>query len=177
MNSDIRVSTDLRNHPKVRTLAKNLNITRAQAVGHLVLLWSSAAIYKPDGVLSGLDPVDLAEFAGISEKKAVHFQTNLINLHFLDVNPATGEVSLHNWEIHQSYVIHAPEMPKHAPSIAHSISMSNALGVLRAMPPTLTLTLLLPTLTLTLLLPTLTLTLLLPTLTLTLLLPTSIIQK
>lgn len=109
MNTDIRVSTNLGNHPKIRMLSTRLKISRAQAVGHMVLLWSNAAIYKPTGILSGWTPDDLANFSGVPRKKSEIFRSSLISVGLADVIEGTDEISLHNWNIHQEYVIKAPQ--------------------------------------------------------------------
>lgn len=50
-------------HLKLRRLARILRIHRAQAIGHLHLLWWWALDGAPTGDLSGLTPEEIAELA------------------------------------------------------------------------------------------------------------------
>lgn len=109
MNADIRIATDIGEHRKIRLLAKELKIPRAQAVGHMVLLWSKVAIFKPDGNITGWDAEDLAEFSGFPIKKAELFHSFLKSTNFLDVDEVSGEMRLHNWNSRNSYAAKSPE--------------------------------------------------------------------
>lgn len=61
----IEVHQSLPSHRKTSKLMRALDIkTRAQAVGHLVMLWLWALDNAPDGNLRELDPDDVAEAAG-----------------------------------------------------------------------------------------------------------------
>jgi len=51
---------ELGSHPKTRKLAQLLGVTRAQAVGHLQMLWWWALDYAEDGDLSQFDASDIA---------------------------------------------------------------------------------------------------------------------
>ena len=51
----------LREHPKLKKLARLLNIERPTAVGYLHYLWWWAMEYAPDGDLSGYDDADIAD--------------------------------------------------------------------------------------------------------------------
>ncbi len=53
----------LAQHPKTKKLARILDISIAQAVGHLHLLWWWAIDYAQDGDLSGYEAEDIAEAA------------------------------------------------------------------------------------------------------------------
>jgi hypothetical protein len=50
----------LRNHPKIFMLCKELKIERAQAIGHLHMLWWWALEHRETGDLVGLFPRDVA---------------------------------------------------------------------------------------------------------------------
>lgn len=52
----IETHQSLRDHPKLLQLARDLRICRAQAIGHLQLLWLWALDYAPTGDLSALEP-------------------------------------------------------------------------------------------------------------------------
>lgn len=62
---------NLREHPKLHKFARLLGINRAQAIGHLHLLWWWTLSYAPDGDLSSFDVTDLAiaaEWEGDADK-------------------------------------------------------------------------------------------------------------
>ena len=54
----------LRNHPKLKRLARKLSISDASAIGHLHLFWWWALDYAPGGSLNGHDHLDIAIGAG-----------------------------------------------------------------------------------------------------------------
>jgi len=56
----IQSNHTLRNHPKLFTLCKELKIERAQAVGHLHMLWWWALEHRENGDLIGLFDRDIA---------------------------------------------------------------------------------------------------------------------
>lgn len=51
----------LRNHPKMFKLCKELKIERAEAIGHLHMLWWWALEHRENGDLIGLFPRDIAQ--------------------------------------------------------------------------------------------------------------------
>ena len=53
----------LRSHPKVARLAATLRVTKAQAIGHLHLLWWWSLDYAPDGNLSPFTELEIATAA------------------------------------------------------------------------------------------------------------------
>lgn len=113
MIEDIRVYTDLRDHPKVRKLARALKISEAQAVGHLIFLWIAAAKRCPDGNITGWDQDEMAFVLKISRRKAVQFQDLLIFYGFIDVEYDTEnnkKHTLHNWNIKQPHVTKFPKI-------------------------------------------------------------------
>lgn len=52
----IELHTSLRNHPKIIVLASELGISKIQAIGHVVCLWTWALEYVEDGDLSKYTP-------------------------------------------------------------------------------------------------------------------------
>ena len=63
----IEVHQSLPSHRKTSKLMRELGVkTRAQAVGHLVMLWLWALDNAPTGNLRELDPDDVADAAGWS---------------------------------------------------------------------------------------------------------------
>jgi hypothetical protein len=64
----------LGNHPKVEKLARILKIHRAQAIGHLHLLWWWCLDYAPEGDLVNLSPEDIAAAAGWTKNAGVFIE-------------------------------------------------------------------------------------------------------
>jgi len=81
-------------HPKVRKLARRLTVNRAQAAGHLALLWSWALRHAPDGDLSQIDFEDIEEAA---QWGGAHgdFVKACFDCAFLDQNG--DQIAIHNW--------------------------------------------------------------------------------
>ena len=91
----IQVHQALIAHRKTYTLAGELGICRAQAVGHLAMLWTWALDNAPDGCLPiglGAAIADVCDWRGAPET----FVDALINAGFVDL----GEegLHLHDWE-------------------------------------------------------------------------------
>jgi hypothetical protein len=81
----------LAHHPKLAKLARELKITRAQAIGHLHFLWWWALDYAVHGNLSSLDP-DVIATASDWTKDAQKFVDALISSGFLD-----KDLTIHDW--------------------------------------------------------------------------------
>ena len=60
----IRIEAALPRHPKVLRVASILGIQPAQALGHLLTLWCWASHYRPDGNLSMMSNLEIADAAG-----------------------------------------------------------------------------------------------------------------
>lgn len=88
----------LRDHPKTALLSKNLNITKAQAIGHLHLLWWWCADYSADGSLNRYTPAQIAEAADWAGN-AGEFLQQMADCGFIDRDP----LRVHDW---QSYRLH-----------------------------------------------------------------------
>lgn len=96
----IEIHQSLPSHRKTSRLMRELGIkTRAQAVGHLVMLWLWALDNAPDGNLAALDINDMAEAAGWTGKADKLWQA-LVNSGFLDVD---GRV--HDWDAYAGRLI------------------------------------------------------------------------
>ena len=100
----IRVDQSLGNHRKTRHLARELGVERPTAIGHLVLLWSWALDNAPNGVLTGIDPQDIADAAGAnrgSTTSSVSFLDALVTTGFVDKRGhGTGRrthYQIHDW--------------------------------------------------------------------------------
>jgi hypothetical protein len=104
MNTDIRISVSFRDHRKRKKLRLMLGPGSAE---YLLDLWISTAMNHPSGVLAGMDALDIALEAGW-EGDPETFISALMRCGFLD-RAEDGVYSLHDWEDHQSYVVHAPD--------------------------------------------------------------------
>ena len=101
MNTDIRISVSFRNHRKRKRLKMILG---ACATDYLLDLWISTAMNRPSGVLTGMDETDIALDSGW-EGDPKEFVDALLKCGFMDFD---GQCySLHDWEDHQGYVVHA----------------------------------------------------------------------
>jgi len=106
---DIRIDVRWRSHPKRAKLAFLLG---HDGTGYVLDLWISTAQSKPDGVLRGLDDMDIALMAGWAGKPA-DFVAALLGTRLLDRLP-DGTLALHDWAEHQPWVIGAPERSEKA---------------------------------------------------------------
>ena len=99
----IQVETELIHHPKLKKLARLLNLPKVHAAGHLIALWTWAAQYAEDGDLTRyLDEpqtlADAAEWPGDPQA----FLDALIGSGygakpgFIEVSP-NGDATLHDW--------------------------------------------------------------------------------
>lgn len=104
MIQDIRVNVLWRNHPKRAKLAFLLG---HDATGYVLDLWIATAQSKPDGVLRGLDDMDIALMAGWRGQPQ-DFVSALQATRLLDRLP-DGTWALHDWAEHQAYVVTEPE--------------------------------------------------------------------
>lgn len=101
MIRDIRIAVDFLGHPKRVKLSRLLDVD--DAAGYLLNLWIRTAMSKPDGVLRGLDDMDIAIVAGWS-KDPEFFCAALHSAGFLDTLP-DGTRALHDWAENQPWVI------------------------------------------------------------------------
>lgn len=98
MISDIRVNVLLRRHRKRRRLEKLIG---PGAVGYLVDLWIATAVSRPDGVLSGWRPSDIAEEVDWTGDPETLIGA-LIESGFVD-RREDGVVVVHDWMVHQGW--------------------------------------------------------------------------
>ena len=131
---DIRVSLGFFDHPKTLMLNKSLGL---EGVFCLLRLWAFAALYRPTGVLLGMQAEEI-ELAAKWQGEAGLFFAELKRLHWLDCE---GEdPNLHDWKDWQPWIIGATarrakarkaaqaswskrqksDAPSNAPSKAHS---------------------------------------------------------
>ncbi len=90
----IESHTDLASHPKVRRLARALNISVPAAIGHLHLLWYWAWDFAKDGRLCGMDQEDIAD-AAMWDREPSELVDALIRSRWIDDEDG---LRLHDWD-------------------------------------------------------------------------------
>ena len=94
----IKVEHSLFNHLKLKRLARRCNISKPQAIGHLVLLWGIIQQYEPDGNINDWSIDDIADFAELDIEPQL-FLDSLIEVGFLEYDENNNLV-VHDWEEH-----------------------------------------------------------------------------
>lgn len=91
---EIRVDVDIVYNAKVESFMKKTGTSRAEAIGHLVILWAWCAVYAVEGVLPKLTDW---EIAGVCKRRsdAKEFVDALIECGFLD--RGTDSLTVHDW--------------------------------------------------------------------------------
>jgi hypothetical protein len=103
MNKDIRLSVDFFEHPKTIKLIRVMGL---EGVVCLQRLWCFAGKYRPEGVFTDMDALDI-EIAAKWTGSPGDFIQGMIKLRWLDL---TDDVySLHDWSDHNGFAIHARE--------------------------------------------------------------------
>lgn len=102
--TDIRLGTDCLRHPKIRKLRRRLG---ADGIVALVSLWCFAGERRQTGTLDGMNAEDIA-LAGDWQGDQEVFRDTLIELRLLDADE-NGILSIHGWDEHQPWIIHAPD--------------------------------------------------------------------
>ena len=113
MNADIRIAVTFKNHRKRLKLRRILG---PGSTDYLLDLWITVAMERPDGNLDGLDETDIALMAGWHDEPNA-FTGALVDAGFLEVSDVGW--SLHDWEQHQRYAVHAKEREEQARHAAH----------------------------------------------------------
>ncbi|WP_144082430.1 hypothetical protein [Desulfocurvibacter africanus] len=103
MNTDIRIAVSFLGHRKRRKLRMLLGVGSTDC---LLDLWIQTAMNHPDGVLRGMDEVDIALEAGW-EGDPGQFVEAMRTAGFLDLTEEGWK--LHDWEEHQPWVTKAEE--------------------------------------------------------------------
>lgn len=103
VNTDIRISVNLPEHPKFLGLKRIVGIG---AMHHLVCLWRTAARLRPDGNLKGWAPGDIAEVSQYSGDPQ-SFTAALMECKWLD--QTSDGYQLHDWDQWQPWVVGAPQ--------------------------------------------------------------------
>lgn len=86
---------ELARHPKTRKLTRILHINRAQAIGHLHMLWWWCLDYARDGDISGFDSDEIADACDY-DGDPVHFLAALTTAGFVDIAD-DGTKTIHDW--------------------------------------------------------------------------------
>lgn len=87
---------ELGRHPKMKKLARILNIAVPTAVGHLHFFWWWALDYAQDGSLSRYDAGDIAD-AALWEQDAQAFVDAMVEAGFID-RDQDGTLRIHDWD-------------------------------------------------------------------------------
>jgi len=115
MNTDIRIAVSFKGHRKRRKLRMLLG---AGSTDYLIDLWINTATNHPDGILVGMDAMDVALEAGWEDDPG-KFVSAMIESGFLDQDEE-GTYRLHDWEDHQPFVIEAPKRSQQAKKAAEA---------------------------------------------------------
>lgn len=117
MTKDIRLSIGFLDHPKTIKLLRTVG---SEGVFALVRLWTYAAQYKTDGVLTGMDLDDIeiaCKWNGMQGALLTALLTHKWIDERTDENGAKTYI-LHDWEEHQGYIVHEKDRVKRAKKAA-----------------------------------------------------------
>jgi len=101
MNKDIRLSVDFFEHPKTIKLIRVMGL---EGVVCLQRLWCFVGKYRPEGVLSDMEALDI-EIAAKWQGAPGEFVEGMVRLRWLDF--VDGVYWLHDWSDHNGFAIHA----------------------------------------------------------------------
>lgn len=124
MAQDFRISVDWRGHHKRKKVKRRLGAAGVLAIQDL---WSFAAERKPDGILSGMTPEDIAiavDYDGDPDELI----TTLVEVGLLEV--VDGVYLLHDWTENQPWVAGEPKRKASAKAAADAKwEKRNAVGI------------------------------------------------
>lgn len=99
----IKSQQALRDHPKLKKLARSLEVSIPTALGHLHMLWWWAMDYAQDGDLTPFDALDIADAAGW-EGDPERFVDAMVNCGFRGSGflerTEDSELLIHDWDEH-----------------------------------------------------------------------------
>lgn len=98
MAKDIRISTDLFDHPKIIALQREAGQT---AVLHLIKLWAYCGKFHTNGILENMSENDIEKAIHWTGKKG-HFISSIISQKFLKKNQKFFMIN--DWKNHNPYV-------------------------------------------------------------------------
>ena len=101
----IEAHQELAHHPKVRRLARELGVPKAQAIGHLLMLWLWAVSYAKNGCVEDVEDVAVAADWPVAE--ADWFAKTLEQAGFLDAHE--GGWWIHDWSEYAGKAVEATE--------------------------------------------------------------------
>ena len=99
----IRVDVNLMSHPKLRRLSTRLGCTKAQALGHVVSLWSWACKFSPHGQTDKFEPEEIADGAMWDG------DPNLFANAMIEVGLIDDDGMLHDWRQYNGVIIEKKE--------------------------------------------------------------------
>lgn len=99
----IKSQQALREHPKLKRLARRLEVSVPAALGHLHMLWWWALDYAQDGDLTPFDPLDIADAAGWEGDPEAFIEAmvscGIRGAGFLE-RTEDGDLLIHDWNEH-----------------------------------------------------------------------------
>lgn len=101
----------LREHPKLKKMARLLGVNRAAAIGHLHMLWWWCLAYAQDGDLSRYDAPEIADGADFGGD-AQEFITAMIEAGFLERR--SSNLHVHDWHDYAGRLIDRRERNRQA---------------------------------------------------------------
>ena len=112
---DIRIKLAFKEHRKRKKLNLVLGLQKS-ATDYLIDLWINTAQNNPDGVLNGMNDIDIAMEAGWEGDPEVFVMSigpKPLGVGFLD-KTESGVYKIHDWEEHQPWVFYSKERSKKA---------------------------------------------------------------
>jgi len=94
----IELHEEVRDHPKIKRLAKDMGVSKAEARGWVIGLWLWAATYAECGVLTGMDAEEVADACDYEGDEQSKLLGALIDRQLIDRNG--DELKIHDWEKH-----------------------------------------------------------------------------
>ena len=97
----IKSQQALRDYPKLKKLARGLDVSIPTTLGHLHMLWWWAMDYAQDGNLTPFDALDIADAAGW-DGAPERFVDAMVNCGFRGAGflerTEDGELLIHDWD-------------------------------------------------------------------------------
>ena len=103
MNKDFRLNVHFFEHPKTIKLERALGL---KGIWSLLYLWTFAAANRPEGVFHDMDEDDI-EIAARWQGQPGLFLETVTSPKCQWIDFVDGDYQLHNWNLHQGYVVNA----------------------------------------------------------------------
>jgi hypothetical protein len=94
----IELHEELRDHPKIKRLAKDMGASKAEARGWVIGLWLWSATYAENGRLTGMDAEEISDACDYEGNEPEKLLGALIERGLVDRNG--DELTIHDWEKH-----------------------------------------------------------------------------